>query len=220
MANSFPRASNETDVRAIMSEIIESSAQKKQTGQTVTPIVSDEPGTASEWVEQLVEGLGASFESYNVLLNLAMATSREDVMAERIEELARRRLVDIKGKGIDGTTLMHFATTGGHVGAMKWLSQKHNLDVNVRLNNGMMPIHIAAMFGRLEAVRWLLDNGPTGVDAAGPLGKTPMHLAALSGKVDVMEELKNRGSQVDIKIENGKPVMDFSEANELMRALL
>jgi len=84
-----------------------------------------------------------------------------------------------------GWTPLHYAATGGHVGAIKVLLENHAY-VDAESPNGSTPLMMAAMYGTSGAVKFLLESGadPT---LKNTLGLTAIDFAIRGQKKDSVE---------------------------------
>ena len=105
--------------------------------------------------------------------------------------------VGIKAKS-DGSTPLHLASYGCHLGIAKMLVDK-GADINAKSNGGWTPLHEAAKGieeKRESTVRYLIQSGAD-VNAKSEWGQTPLHEAARFGYTDAVKVLIEKGADVN-----------------------
>jgi hypothetical protein len=68
-----------------------------------------------------------------------------------------------------GTTALHLAAKGGHLGIVQWLVQHGGAGVDKKDSEEYTPLLIAALYERLDVVQWLLQRGGAHIDDASEL---------------------------------------------------
>jgi cytohesin len=100
-----------------------------------------------------------------------------------------------------GHTPMHFAASGGHMGAMEWLKEQ-GADVNAVLNNGWTPMFMAASKGHIDTMAWLKEQGAD-VNAMSGGGWTPILEAIKNNRADAATWLTGQGADINAKRDDG-----------------
>lgn len=111
-----------------------------------------------------------------------------DGRADVVEALIRDG-VDVNGKGFNGNTALHFATTfGSPEMPIAKLLVENGADVNAKNNDGTPPIYAAATWGNVESIRFLVEHGAD-ADVVDEFLLTPLVCAMASENKQVIEYL-------------------------------
>jgi ankyrin repeat protein len=75
-----------------------------------------------------------------------------------VEEMENSNFKDAdKGDSLNNTPL-HYAASGGHLDACKFLIEKRKVNINKTNNEGDTPLHKAAWKGELQVVKYLIEK--------------------------------------------------------------
>ena len=115
---------------------------------------------------------------------------------------------------VPGLTPLFFASAGGHLDVVKFLSKK--LKVNERDEKGWSPLHLASARGHLDVVRFLIQKGANKDE----INFTPLHLASTYGHLETVKLLVENGADIEISgqsplLEKGPPIYFAARSGHL-----
>jgi hypothetical protein len=132
---------------------------------------------------------------------------------------------DILARGIDGSTVLHFAVWMGNYSALEKLLEHARgvagFDINVAdTDHGFTAIMVAAQEGHIRIARMLIRAG-SALDLVSLGGQTALHLAVAKGGGVIAYYLLVAGAPVDAVDHVGRtPLMDAARLNTPARVVL
>nr|XP_045625930.1 centrosome-associated protein CEP250-like isoform X3 [Procambarus clarkii] len=115
-----------------------------------------------------------------------------------------------------GYRALHLAAVGGHDEVTRVLMQA-GADVTARDHYGDEAIHTASRSGHAPVVNQLLNHNKDQLYDLDHDGRTAAHLATAGGHVAVLEVLQRYGNILDVRDQDGRSLLEYSEANDQVR---
>ena len=115
------------------------------------------------------------------------------------------RGVPIDTKNDEGVSLLHWASSGGHLTTMRLLIRR-GCDVDSVDSKGLTPLHWAAANGQTKAVRELIRSNAAKSWDADEFG-TPLHQAAKKGHVETIVAMLEEGCSISVVNSAGATVL-------------
>jgi len=104
----------------------------------------------------------------------------------------------------DRNTLLTIYARHGNIQMIKYLLDRHGIDINIFDRDGYSPLHIAVMNDQLDVVKCLVEypdranvNPWLDIDANNDNGVTAVHLAVNGMHVEIFKYLMDHGADID-----------------------
>jgi len=128
-------------------------------------------------------------------------------------QLLLSRDYDLNTTDVDNCTILHYATSNGHIEIVRMLAEQYDIDMDSRDNHGCTCLHLAASNGQLEIMLLLLKH--LNVNETDTNGCTPLHYAASCGQLAVVEYLlQTEGCDVNVIDDDGCSALHYAYQNK------
>ena len=94
-----------------------------------------------------------------------------------------------KSKDLNGWTLLHYASEGGHMNIVEYLITELLCDPTICDNYGSLPLHIACLHGHLNLTKHFTTEQNCDPKSQDLNGRTPLHHASEGGHMNIVEYL-------------------------------
>ena len=125
---------------------------------------------------------------------------------------------DINETTVDGATCLHKASEKAKLDVLKYVMDKHQVDINVRTKIGRTPLWIAATNGHIEVVKELVENSTnTNIELEEEEGMSPLLGSCFFAQVEVIRYLVGKGANVMAKTTDGTNCLILASGMECRR---
>ena len=173
-----------------------------------TPLHRAAWGGSLKTVETLLEN-GSRATAKDMVGNSALHVAADMGFKDVVYRLCAE--IDVKRRGRNGLTPLHYAAMSGHLAILEYLLEKGAEIEAVDELFGWTPLHCAADNGHAKIVRFLLTHKGS-VDAKDDrVSWTPLHFAEMNGDKEVLRLLKRSKASQHAKDMNGWTPLHFAD---------
>jgi ankyrin repeat protein len=102
--------------------------------------------------------------------------------------------VDVEVVDNDGNTPLHLACDRGFLNIVRFLIEKHNVNLNGKNYFCCTPLHLSSLGGHLDVTEYLIKQSAVSINEQDTLNYTPLHYACAGGNIEVVLHLLLSGA--------------------------